>query len=399
MFKFLTTESTHRCGVVLNVGSGSTAIGLVVSDSEKGSPEIIWSYREPYVSSEKANKVTDKKVQDAISSVFSQLSTKGLKELKTKYPKFKPEVIQVSISAPFSQTIVNKINTKFQKSTKVTAKIIEEMIKKGEEDAENIASQKFLDKKHGLIKIGGKTVSCSINGYRQNVIKSTPADTLSLSRCVGVIPSSLHSLIEKVSYQSLPEVPVDFDTFMSLYYQAVRDLLPDLSDAGFINITGEATEFLLMHNKMPKSSPYVPSGRYSLERELIKKLSITPTEAESILRDNDLDTDKLLPKSKREIYEKIIDDYVAKVTELLSKSGNSFSVPSNVYLHTSSHYESFFSDLIKRAAKDSDITSLNIHSVTSEFFDKISTDDTAISLSAYVFHQKIYVDEEINVIK
>lgn len=392
MFSF-GRKSGHlsRAGIVVDIGSASVDAAIVFSEEDKGFPAIVWSHHE-YLSEFKKGKDLPGGLLKALEIVLMELQKSGLKQLKTSYPDSNPELIQISIAAPFSYSVVKRVNIKSDKPFQVSEKLIKEM----EGKAVSEVNQQMNDSISRSLNLGilsNSVFSLTVNGYLVDVPTNTTALEVSLCQLITLTDKVFLQEIREVCHRVFPKLAIDIDSFMSLYLRALVDISPSISDACLISITAEATEILTLQDGIPTSSKFLKVGQYSLARLISQTTDLTFSESLGFMKENGVDSTKRLSDKKISNLESISSDYVQKLETLFRKDGGILSIPKNIYLHTDSLAEEFFIKAIAKAASATTGLKHRVIPITSEFFNFAAGSDSNILSSTYVFHKKLYQDD------
>jgi len=111
------------------------------------------------------------------------------------------------------------------------------------------------------------------------------------------------------------------------------------------------------------------------------------------MRENATNVKLILSPAREEEFNKVLKTYATNIAELFKKTGDSLSIPKTIFMHTDADNEAFFSGRLVEAANLATGSQHNVHPITSSIFEKGSDSDSAILLSAYVFHKKLHQAE------
>lgn len=385
-----------RCGVVLDVGSGSVAAAIVLSDDTQKHPEILWSYRE-HLSESRNQDGIETRIRTAILNVFLELGADGLRNLRAKYPRIKkPSLIQASISAPFSYTLSRHIKTSIDKPIKISDRFIINLEKKVTKEAKDQVVTTSLSKTLGLSLLANTSVSLAVNGYKVEFPYRGMGQSVALTQLVSLAATSFVKQIEDARDKVLPGVLLDTDSFMSLYYRVLSSLSPFSNDLCLISVTAEATEVMVVRDGHPSNSYSIQYGQHTLAREISLATGLTFSESLSITRECDVDCFNFLTPEKQGKADAIIAKYEAALFELFRKVGDSLTIPKVIYLHSSGGAEDYLGKLVSNATTKISSLQPQVYPVTSNFFNFGTPEtDLGILCTAYVFHKKLYEDNNL----
>jgi hypothetical protein len=164
---------------------------------------------------------------------------------------------------------------------------------------------------------------------------------------------------------------------------------PDTSEVCLVDVTSEATEMGVVRDDLLVHTSHVPYGQYSLARDLSNLSKLPKEEAIGYIRNNYVDTIKNLSDAKKQEVTAIVNNYVEGLVRLFNETGDVLSIPKTIFLHTDKLTEDFFAERLKEAGKLATKGTHAVHAITSEFLEGNKVEDTAILLSAYVFHKNL----------
>lgn len=378
-----------KYGAIVDIGSGSVGVAIVKSDDSKDSPEVLWSHRERTIIPKRYDRQSAAKhVQASILSAFLELGNAGVRSLLREDSKARVKEVQVSLSAPWCYTITDTISTKFPKSTKISKKILKEVIEKAKAKAEELLNETIKDELDAE-PISMSVIDVSLNGYHVSEPEDKEAEHMTLSIVRAFCDKQLLTAIEDASDKVFPEVRLSLNSFTYTYYESLRNLASDTSEVCLIDVTYEATELGIVREGVLEHVTHIPFGSSALVRE-ISELTKTPLEeSSSYLRGSGIDITKPMNEARKEDFVKIINSFEAKLADLLRQTGDQLSIPKTIFLHTDALTSVFFAERVKNAAKSATNCNHNLHTVTKQYFSGISAKDTALLVSAYVFHKNL----------
>lgn len=378
-----------RCGAIIDVGSGSVGIAVVVSESLTGKLDIVWSHREHMLIKDiQGNHDLLKEINTTIINALLELGSKGLKTLHEFNPHLKIEYIQSTISAPWSYTVTKMINFEDEHPFDVTKELIDQLVDTAKKQTLATVLDGKVMEDLGLRMITDETVNIELNGYTVKKPIGNNSRSLSLAHISALTQEKLLLTIEELQEKILPKAEVEHYSFMYLFYQVLKYLHPDTSEVCLIDVTNEATEIGIVRDNILRQATYTPFGLYSLAREIAVVCNIPKEEAYAMLKEGTEITKSAYGKEKREEIQKIFDVYEDKVSEIFKNTGDSLSIPKTLFLHTSQNTEAFFLEHLKKAAQKATGSTHTVHLVTSELLHDKQMNDSALALSAHYFHTK-----------
>jgi hypothetical protein len=380
-------NNTMRCGAIIDIGSGSVGVAIVVSNDITKTLDIVWSERQYMLIKKKANESELlNEINTTLVTAFLELGSSGLKALHAFNPKLSIDEIQTTLSAPWSHTISQNITYTDEKPFIIN----EELFIQLEEKVRNQSEETRIDGKTvndlGFRLITNKTTDVEINGYsiKNPLGKKSTAILISHIQSLGL--QAILAVIEDSQEKILPKATIVHHSFMYLFYEVLKHLHPKTTDVCLIDITDEATEIAVVRDNLLALCTHTSVGLYSIAREIALSCSIPKEEAYSLLKDQaQIETYSDTQKAK---IKEVLDAYENAVATLFTKAGGAFSTPETLFIHTSQNTEAFFSARIKNASKYVTGNDHVVHLVTSEVLQNKEMTDTAILLSAHYFHTK-----------
>jgi cell division ATPase FtsA len=337
--KLFSSKTLHNeYGIVIDIGSGSVGIAIVISPSEIGDMEIVWSHREYKLIKDTTTKQgAVNEINTTIVNALLELGSNGLKALYTAHPKTILKYVQVAISAPWSYTITKTISYEDEKPFEVTASLVEQLIETAKKQTLESTLDGTLIEDLGLRMITDDTVDVQLNGYSIHEPVGRKGKSVVLSHISAVAEKKILENVEDSIQRILPKAQVEHFSFMHLFYRVLKDLHPDTSEICLIDITDEATEIGIVRDNILKQTTHVPIGMYTLAREIASACNIPKEDAYTYIKDGTVvQTDK-----NAAAIEGIFASYESSIAELFSRTGDSLSIPKTLFLHTAKTTEDF----------------------------------------------------------
>ena len=387
-------ESSY--GVIIDVGSGSIGVGIVSSNKEYEVPRILFTHREPLrVGKKPTTKERVRAMRQALFAAVLELSHTGLRELYKSHRHVTIGRILVVCSAPWSNTATQIVHFEDKEPFSVTKEWTDELIKNAEskvrKEIRDIEPQQAL---HILSESGVKVVEKTIveiklNGYSVVDPYEKKARELELAHISGLVSSFVIDAIKDIKSADLPLSDVDLHTYALVLYCVFRDMYPHTNDALIIDISGEATEMMIVHDDVLLDTHIVNYGTYTLMREIAKRTRSIPEETKRYLTSFS-NTDALQYKKISEA----ASSYIAFVSDGLEALARLYVLPQNIYVTVDPELESFFSSvltLLKEKRPEFGIR--NIVSIRDETtrnfaaFENNAKPDAFLAISARFFHK------------
>lgn len=382
---FVGRQTADRYGLIVEIGSGSVGAMFVASSENESTPQIVWSTREemPF-----RNKIgfTDalQDITDTVRSVFSDCSTAGMRALQDFDGRARVGDVHISITAPWAYTVSKRVHVEHETPFTVTEARISKLI----DEAKKKAFAQFKEHRETAIDeltlITDDTIEMRANGYRISSAEDVTAERLDLARVCGFTYPELQSLLTDQVERIFPNAHCSIAPFLYRYYTAFRTLHFNSSEVGLVDVTNEATELGVVRDGILSHVTYTPYGIRSVAREIADVCDIPLTDALAYVRnEHDIRDSKHTEEIK-----KIFDLYETNLTELLQRTGDTLLIPRTMFIHSDVHVSSFITERIANAARNVTGTTHSIHPITPQYFDVTDMTDTALLVSAVVFHNQ-----------
>ncbi len=378
-----------ECGAVIDIGSGSVGIAIVVSNNETDVMDVVWTYREYMRIKDTAH--AEESLRDICTTVVNALlvlGSTGLKSLHAHDPHMRIRHVQVALCAPWSYTITKTISYENVHGFEVNRPLMSQLIETARKQTLETTVDGQLVSDLGLRMITDASVNVQLNGYSVEKPEGKTATAIELSHISAVAQEKILLTLEDSIHKILPRVTIEYYSFMYLFYRVLKDLHPDTSEICLIDVTNEATEIGIVRDNVLWHTTHTPFGMYSLAREIAVATGIPKEEAFATLKNGEEELKAHFSDSQFAEVMDISDAYEAKIADLFKRTGDALSIPRSLFLHTSKRTEEFFAKHLKDGAKKATSSNHTVHHFTSELLGDTKMEDTALALSAYYFHTR-----------
>lgn len=400
---FFSKKSKPRAGLIIDIGSGSVLAAIVSSDPDKSYPDIIWSKREytPQRSRTDDNSQL-KSILTSLISVMMTFDSTGRSALLEAGLNNKISTVQVSISAPWSYTVTKTIvyqnDTEFVVSEALVAELLRTAHAKVEEELHE--NEKVNDL--GLEILVKSIMQIVANGYSINITDKQRANDLKIIEASAISQKRLIEAVKEIKAKVLPEATIQEYSFSLPYYYVINSLNLTNSSYCLIDITYEATEIGIVREGVLSYCNHTPFGTMTLARELAEVFKVPTEEAYGYLKNDFLNNnEKTITDKQQAAATEILANYQNQLVDLFRQTGDSLTVPKKIYLHTNSNTETFFNNLINKAANQATKLAHATYNVTTELLTKkysaehveqnsMDKLDTGLLISAQFFHTEEY---------
>lgn len=379
-----------RAAVLVDIGSGSVGVAVVLSDPALPHPEVLWSHREfALLRDITATADTIKHLNTALINAFLELGSSGLTQLKARDKKLVVRHVLATIAAPWSYTVTKQVTFTDDHPFTIDNDLIDELTESAQKQSTRSAKEAGLIDQ-GVEIINNATIHVTINGYMVHKIREVEGRTIALTHVTALaatpILNTLRDSIDKV----LPRADVDIHSFMYLYYCALSNMHPDTSEVCLIDVTNEATEVGVVREGVLAHVTHGAYGTFTLAREIAEACNIPKEEAYTYLKGGESFVGAKLSKAKLDQLEAIVSAYELKIATILQETGDQLSIPKTVFLHTNTATEEFFKTHIKNACREATGGQHTVHVVTSKLLEDIKAKDSALVLAAKFYHDDLH---------
>lgn len=410
MSLFSSSVASIRYGAILEIGSGSVLASIVKSDKSKSTPEILWSKREYAIRRAESNTaVNAKSVITALMNAVLLLESEGRTLLKQSNPSADIDLLQVSMTAPWSYTITKVIGYSKETPFEITEALINTLITAAQKKITEELKENELASDLGLAIMTRATTDIQANDYKIEDPKGKTATTLTLTQVSAVAQTYLTDAIDDIKLKVFKRADLERYSFMLMFHCIIRELYNQLSEYCLVDITYEATEIGVVRGGILRYCTHTPIGISTLARTIKTVLNIPLEEAYVFLKEpyhsRAIET---LTEAKLAEVAVVFDEYQNNLAKLFNETGDKLSIPKILFMHGDHQTEDFFSRQLEAAARKATNSTHAVHGVSSELLTKnYSSDerkalltvssDTAMLVAAQFFHKQHHCNDFIQV--
>ena len=394
MSLFSLSKSQERVGVVIDVGSGSVLVAIVVSNSNKKKPTVVWSHREqaPLRNIESLEQ-SAKSVMTSLINALLMFDGDGRRALRDFNKRTSIDEVQCCICAPWAYTVTKTITYNQDKSFEITKALIENLVESAEKTTQAELAENEAATELGLTVITRSTLDTLANGYRTTNPVGNDATELAISHVSVVTQDYLIEHLNDMRHKIFSDKPFHKLSYMLALYSVTDDLFKDANDYCLVDVTYEATEIGIVRDGILTYSTHTPFGSFSLAREISTITSLPLLQSFQQLHEAEpFAFTKTLPESQKAEVEIVFDAYANRLAELFVETGDDLSIPKKIYLHTDKDTEEVFTKLLGRAATSVLKNPPSIKPLSSllsdmvEIYNQAENTDTAMLVAAKFFH-------------
>jgi Tfp pilus assembly PilM family ATPase len=407
---FRSSGASIRYGAILEIGSGSVLASIVKSDKTKTTPEILWSKRE-YATrrAESDTAVNAKSVITALMNAVLLLESEGRAVLNQSNPGAHIDLLQVSMTAPWSYTITKVIGYSKEQPFEITEALLNTLIAAAQKKITEELKENELASDLGLAIMTRATTDIQANDYKIADPKGKTATTLTMTQVSAVAQTYLTDAIDDIKLKVFKHSSLERYSFMLMFHCIIRELYNQMSEYCLVDITYEATEIGVVRGGILRYCTHTPIGISTLARTLVTVLNIPLEEAYAFLKEP-YHTRAMETMSEAKLAEVavVFDEYQNNLAKLFTETGDKLSIPKILFMHGDHQTEDFFGRQLEAAAKKATGSTHAVHGVSSELLTKNYTadekkalltvsSDTAMVVAAQFFHKQHHCNDFIQV--
>jgi hypothetical protein len=384
---FFTRKATDVLyGVLLDIGSGSIGVGIVVGAPTEKNPHLIFGKRIPMRINEEQREVDElRKVQESLVTAALTLVEEGMPLLKAHNEHATLTHLHVSCTAPWSYTVARNVTYAPGNSFLITEAILTDLVHSAENEILTHIKDSAVMTKGTYEVVESATVDMRVNEYPVRDPLALTGVQLELTHLVGIIPTELLTTIKEVQQKLFSATKLHVHTSMLVMYCTLRDLFPKMNSVCIIDVTGEATEFGIVENNLLIENTSTAFGTATFVREVMRTTGKPYADIESDFLEY---TEKRMDACAD--FLTVADKYTAHLKDVIANIEEKRPLSHNFIINVALPYAPYFSDMITHVIKGSLGKDAHIVPIKPEFNKGIlegSEGDTYLAFSARFFHK------------
>lgn len=390
MFDFNNSQNlSNKCGLVIDIGSGSVGAAIVVSDNTRSNPEIIWSNRQFVLIKDSENlNMSLKQILTTIVNICLEIGGNGIKSLHQYNQSMTITSVQVTMRAPWTYTIIKNIHFQDDNPFDVNEYFIENLSKIATKHSTNFVEENKIFHENHLEVIDTQTTGITINGYTVRHPKNINTSEVSITHITAITHQKIFNILTDSIDKILPNVTIKTHSFMYVYYDVMKHIKPDISEVCLIDITSEATEIGIIRDGILTYVSHVTFGAFSIAREIAQACNIPKEEAYIYMKDDASITESNLSKKTKKELCVILESYEKQISDLFKNTGDALAVPNTLFLNCNTETEAFFLTRVQNASKKSTGLIHKTHLLSPGLFEDRDIKDSSLLLSLYYFNRR-----------
>lgn len=380
-------------GALVDIGSGTIGIAVVESDLSKKLPTIIYQNRVTMRvgKSTKGGEENLRRVREMLLSVSLMLSEEGYAALRAIDPKARIGELCVTVSSPWSRTIVHNVTYKEDEPFRITPAILKDLIESAESEIlERLRTEESFGK-DGFEIVERATVGINVNEYPVKNPLKLEGKILELSHVAGLIPTKIMGSIAEIQDKLFPKSRLHAHTSMLSMYSVLADIFPRTHTFAIIDVTAEATEFGIVENNTLIENSFIKMGTNGFIESVMAKTERPLADIETNLR---AFNDKSVTKDADVLAS--LAEYSETIREGVELIRERRMLPQKVVVTVREPFQAAFTEAVARGVRAAvkrrpDTVSVNKHLI--EEISHGTGEDVYLALAARFFH-KLHAREE-----
>lgn len=387
MFGFKKHAPDARCGLLVDIGSASVAVAIVITEPDELQPTIVWTHTERCPISETYTISTQaKRIVAALTNVSLEIGSAGLKALAQHEPAMRITTTQVSIAAPWSYTVPKRVTYSADEPFLVTQKLLADLNAAAERETVETFGKLDLFNELGLETLSGDTHQYVANGYSVNQPPEQTLQKLTLIRDITIAQKQLVDAVREIHQAVVPRSELKLQSFMQeLQSETLRHTIQERT-YGMVDISGEASEVGIVRDGQLQTVINNEHGYNDLVRGLSSITQQPSTSAFALLQSSSDSTISTLTETQRKQWDQQCTDFVTTIADLIGRTAAMSELPEHYTLHTDTTLRPLMMTLLKRAIAMS-TGEATVSLVSEKLLDITSVDETRLALSIAVFHK------------
>lgn len=286
MFSFRRHGSGPLYGALIDIGSGTIGVALVASDLGKQLPTIIYQSRTTMRVGKHtgADRENIRRVREMLLTASLTLGDAGLSALRNIDPHATVSELCVTVSSPWSYTIVHNVEFKDDDPFRVTPAILQDLVESAETAILERVGAESTTGKDGYQIVERATVGVTLNEYPVENPLRMEGTVLNLSHVAGLIPTEIIESVHEIQDKLFPKSRLHAHTSMLSMYSVLADLFPRTHSFCIVDVTAEATEFGIIEDDILIENTFIPVGTNKFLQSVMGKRERPLADIETMLR-------------------------------------------------------------------------------------------------------------------
>lgn len=393
MFSFSRRTNEPLYGALIDIGSGTIGVAIVASDLKKQLPTILYQNRVTMRVGKNAGGSDEglRRVREMLLSTSLMLSEEGGVALREENPKARVGELCVTVSSPWSYTLVRKVDYREDEPFRVTPAILKDLVGSAEAAILEAVRKESGAGKEGFEIVERATVGITVNEYPVVSPLKLEGTVLDLSQVAGLIPTKIIESVTEIQDKLFPKTRLHAHTSMLAMYSVLADIFPRTHTFGIIDVTAEATEFGIVEDDTLIENTFIRSGTNGFLKSVMAKTERPLADIETNLR---AFSDKSVTKDKDVLaglaeYSELIREGVERILERRT-------FPGQIVVIAHEPYREAFTEAAFRGVRAATGKKPNVVALSQHLIREIchgTGEDVYLALAARFFH-KLHARED-----
>ncbi|MEX0930646.1 MAG: hypothetical protein WDZ79_03115 [Candidatus Paceibacterota bacterium] len=296
MFSFFskTDKKTH---LLIECGSASVACAFLVTDADR-KPKLVYQKRVSLDTQEtEDHRATLATLTKILSKLLREARSKGHAKLENIDAPKRVSDITVTFTAPWYSTSTTRVNQQYEEERTITESYLTGLTTQAEErfykEAAELFSAEFREAEPVIIE--NTILQTKLNGYATDNPTDREAFSFDAQLYTSAVPKPVFDGVESAIGEVFSIAHITYHTLPLVSFIALSDLFSSISNALLIDISGERTSLVTVHEGAIRNVSSFAGGTHHFIRRIAEKLNVGTGAAASALAMHDLS--KLDPAS------------------------------------------------------------------------------------------------------
>lgn len=337
---FRKKENETSTSIVFDIGSASVgAVLVLISNKKDQEPKIIYDTRIPILSKNSGDyRYFLLSMLSTLKNVVVNIEQDGLRKL----PKDKSNIENISciFSSSWHISNIETLHFEEEKSFTISAGFISDILK-------NVDKQ-FKQKNSDLKLIEKDIIQILLNGYSTDKPHGKKANNIDVTLFMSMISDEILQKTKYILEKTFNTDNILFHTFTLASFSIVRDIFNTEKNFLLMDISGEATNIILVRNEIMIKNMSFPFGKNFLMKRVADSMNTVEEEAHSLVRlfiegkNNDKEAIKI-----ESVLMNAKEEWLSSFRKILTDFSDGLSLPKTIFLTVDNDIGKWFIDTIK----------------------------------------------------
>lgn len=334
--------------VTLLFDIANSSIGAAIVDLTSTKTRIVYSTRVPI---DFQRNINAKRFLVAAGAALEILCSRILTEYiqKGKHP-LRINGATCLFASPWlvSQPVV--IRYAPEKQFSLTPELIDKLV-----EQEHIRFEKTFShdgRKSAVQTIEIKVLGTRLNGYEMDSVHGQYGKETIIDMFFSAASTEAVKLFEKIIHNSFHVGEVSFSSFLLSYWNAIREIHPDVSNFVCLDITGEVTDILVANRGVITNVASFPIGAHAVARTIINSTNMPPESALSVQTIASVSKKEAVDPVVEKAIKSALTDWIESTKTALSQINTHIVLPRTLYVTIDEDVSTPFIEALKELEHD-----------------------------------------------